>query len=529
MTISRRNFNKGASLIVAGGLLASPLTTLASSAADKEPIVETRYGKVRGLRQDNGLYTFKGIPYAASTAGKNRFMAPQQREPWSGIRDCIEWGPIAPQGASRANPSGGMGHDFARFFGVGSEIDVTQSEDCLVLNIFTPALDKRKRPVMVWIHGGGFSIGGSTGQRSDGSNVALHQDVVTVSLNHRLGVMGYCHLGEYDGDFAHSGNVGQLDLIAALHWVRDNIEQFGGDPEMVMIYGESGGGGKVSTLMAMPAASGLYQRSICQSGTANRLPSADAASEYAGALLKELNIPTSDIRKLQEVPVEQLVAAASRMELATSGGMRQGFVPTANTVDLPVNPVEAVASGSSQVPFMIGCTKHEATLFLGASGTNPADVTEEALKAQLNGMFRDQADALLEGYKANHPDHTPGDLLVRIMTDRTRMGSIELAEAHIKGGGAATYMYLFTWESPVLPHLKSAHGIDGTFYFDNTESIEISSGNPEALTLAKGVSTAWANFARYGKPSGPGLPEWPEYTLENRETMILSADRKSVV
>jgi len=523
MTITRRNFAKSASLITAGSLFASPLIARASAANGKAPIVDTVYGKVRGVRQEDGIYTFKGIPYAASTAGANRFMAPQKRDPWAGVRDCIDWGPIAPQGASQANPSGGMGHDFARFFGVGSEIAVSQSEDCLVLNVFTPALDNRKRPVMVWIHGGGFSIGGSTGQRSDGSNVALHQDVVTVSLNHRLGVLGYCHLHGYDGDFVHSGNVGQLDLIAALEWVRDNIEHFGGDPDTVLVYGESGGGGKVSTLMAMPGASGLYHRSICQSGTANRLPSADQATEYAGLLLKELDLATDDIRKLQQVPVERLIATASKMELSGAPGMRMGFVPTANTVDLPRNPIEAVADGSSPVPFMIGCTKHEASLFLSASGTDPATVTEERLQHQLRGMFHDKADDLLEGYRANHPEHTPGDLLVRIMTDRTRMASIELAEAHIQAGGAPTYMYLFTWESPVLPHLKSAHGIDGTFYFDNTESVEITSDNPEALSLAKSVSTAWANFAKYGEPSAPGLPDWPQYSLENRETMVLSA------
>lgn len=523
MSITRRQFAKSISLIMASSLFTGPFPSQAAISRGKEPIVETQYGKVRGIRQENGVYSFRGIPYAASTAGANRFMAPQKRDPWAGVRDCLHWGPTAPQGASRANPAGGMGRDFARFFGTGSESPTVQSEDCLVLNISTPGLDNRKRPVMVWFHGGGFNIGGSSGQRSDGTHVALHQDVVTVSLNHRLGVLGYCHLGGYDSDFAHSGNAGQLDLIAALEWVRDNIEHFGGDPDMVLIYGESGGGGKVSTLMAMPAARDLYHRSICQSGTANRVPDADEASEYAGQLFHTLDLSTQDPRKLQQVPVEQLIAIASQMEMNNPAGMRRGFVPTANTVDLPRNPIEAIAEGSSPQPFIIGCTKHEASLFLTAAGTDVTHVTEQELNSQLQSMFQDKAEEVLEGYRNNHPDLAPGDLLVRIASDRTRMGSIDLAEAHIRGGGMGTYMYLFTWESPVLPYLKSAHGIDGTFFFDNTESIEITRDNPEALTLAKSMSTAWAHFARHGEPAAPGLPAWPRYSPEKRATMIFSA------
>lgn len=336
-------------------------------------------------------------------------------------------------------------------------------------------------------------------------------------------MLGYCHLGEFDSAFVNSGNVGQLDLIAALDWVRANIHAFGGDPECVMVHGESGGGGKIGTLLGMPNAAGLFHRAVLQSGTANRLPTRDQAAEWAAVLLKELQIPKDQVRQLQQVPVDRLIATASKMELDAQAGPRRGFVPTMGTTDLPVAPIDAVASGSARIPVMLGCTRHEMALMLMGAGTDPRTVTDDQLQARVRGMFGAKAPALLDGYRSNHPDYSPGDMLVRIMSDSMRMGAIDLAEAHVKAGGAPTYMYLFTWETPVLPYLKAAHGIDGTFYFDNTESVEIAQGNPVARALATKASAAWANFARSGKPFAPGLPQWPEYSLEKRETMILSA------
>ena len=522
MRVTRREFSRYSSLLVSGSLIASPWKVLASDIGT-EPIVETSSGRVRGYVQD-GVYVFKGIPYAASTAGENRFMPAQPVEPWAGVRDCLEWGPLAPQGSSQLNPRQGLGNeDFALIFGSEPDAPSLQSEDCLTVNVFTPSIRGfRARPVMVWIHGGGFGIGSGSGARANGINLANRQDVVTVSINHRLGVLGYAHFAELDPDFAHSGNLGQLDLIAALEWIQDNIAVFGGDPRRIMVHGESGGGGKIGTLLGMPAAQGLFSRAILQSGTANRLPNVDQATKQAEQLLMDLGVDSA--RALQALPFEQLIASASKLEAQAGAGPRAGWVPTQGTIDLPRAPIEAVAAGAAPIPLVIGGTQSEMALMLAGAGTNPQTLTEEQLQQRVQATYAEQAGAILEGYRGNHPDLSPGDLLVRILTDDMRMGGIELAEAHVRSGRGATYMYLFTWQSPLLPNLGAAHGIDGTFYFDNTETVGIAKGDPDAQALAARASAAWANFARRGRPVAEGLPRWTTYSLEQRETMILSAD-----
>jgi para-nitrobenzyl esterase len=354
-------------------------------------------------------------------------------------------------------------------FGHGDELVI--DEDCLFLNVWTPGLDAGKRPVMVWLHGGGFTTGSGASDAFDGTNLARHEDVVVVTINHRLGLLAFTHLGDVGGDaYADSGNAGTLDMVAALQWVRDNIEAFGGDPGNLTIFGESGGGGKVNVLLATPAANGLFQRAICQSGVAGglmQLPERAGATADAERFLAELGLQPGDLAPLSTSPLERLLEADRA--LAGGGLMGSGGVGRSPVIDgrvLPSQPFDAVADGTAaDVPLIVGTTRDEgATFFAGIPAMRDLSRDDLAGAAAMWTMGV-PADDLVALYERNRPGATPGDLVISLMSDAAfRIPSIELAERRLRGASAPTYMYLFTWESPVLGGiLKAGHGLDIRF------------------------------------------------------------------
>ncbi|HVS63358.1 MAG TPA: carboxylesterase/lipase family protein [Thermoanaerobaculia bacterium] len=526
----RRLLKSGAALTVLGAVGGPGFVGRALRARTRvaEPIASTTSGKVRGLVEE-GVYAFKGIPYGASTAGANRFRRARPPEPWSSVRDAFDYGPAAPQ------PPGRIRRE-------------EMSEDCLVLNVWTRGLDDGgRRPVMLWLHGGGFSTLSSSSALYDGVNLCQRGDVVVLGLNHRLNVFGFLHLGDVAGPrYSDSGNVGMLDIVHALEWIRDNIESFGGDPHNVTIFGESGGGRKVSTLLAMPEAKGLFHRAIIQSGPGLHLQPRDKADVMSRLLLEELGLEPealdeSGIERLQQLPIDDLVTAYRTVEQRLDSRSRtigrfeqRGFVPTVGTDALPDYAFDPVASElSAEVPILIGSNRHEMAYFarLRDREVYERKLTEAQLEERVRDMAGSAAERVLEVYRRLYPDADPSLRWMLMQSDRTyRFDSITLAQRKASAGRAPCWMYLFAWESPVDEGRALAHhALEISFAFDNTtRAPEMSGGGPEAAALAAKVSSAWIAFARNGDPSTGSLPDWPPYAAPRRATMVFD-DACSVV
>src|SRR6266850_5039651 len=515
---SRRDFLKQASIFVAasGAFLKS-----ADGADETFVAADTAFGKIRGV-DAGGIKTFKGIPYGANTAGKNRFMPPADPVKWTGIRDALEFGHSAPQsdpGARRTTS------DLA----VAAAGLPAEGEDCLVLNVWTPAVnDGRKRPVMLWCHGGGFSTGSGSSPGTDGTNLARRGDVVVVTINHRLNVLGFTCLAEFGGtDFAQSGDVGMLDIVHALKWVRQNIEHFGGDPNTVTIFGQSGGGRKVGTLLAMPSAKGLFHRAIIESGPTIKLVERDQAARVAGELLAKLGLNNSQMRELQNLPVEKIMAAYFAVVRSTNvDQMTMGFSPTVDGRAVPRHPFHPTASDvSANVPLMLGSTRTELTNGADAAAFS---LSEDGMRGRIRGLLGEKADSVIDVYKKANPDATPSDIYFLIASDN-RYGApvMKIAERRAALGKGPVYLYYFRWETPFAGgRLKSPHTIEIPFAFDNVKTSRLTSSSPEAPALADKVSDAWIAFARTGDPNTPKLPRWPSFDAKDRPTMVFNNQSK---
>lgn len=477
-------------------------------------IVETTAGKVRG-KVTNTIFGFKGIPYGATTGGRNRFQPPNKPEPWTDVRETLTYGASSPQPARGAS----LLRD-----AIGDARAETEDDACLYLNVWTPGIgDGHKRPVLFWCHGGGFTMGSGSAGFYNGINLAKRGDVVIVTINHRLGPLGFCYLGELAGEeYAASGNVGMLDIVAALEWVRDNITAFGGDPGNVTIFGESGGGAKVSVLMAMPSAVGLFHRAIVQSGPGLHMVPRERATATAEKLLKELGVSAKDTNRLHSLTSAQIIAANAKI----NRNPLQGWAPVVDGQVLPHHPFNPVAPAiSAHIPLMIGTNKDEATLFLLPDpGVRTLD--EAGLHTRVQEFVGEKADALIAAYRHVSPEASPSDIFLAIASDRMmRMDSITLAERKHAQGAAPVFMYLFTWETPALDgKLKSCHALEIPFVFDNLAHSGNFVGNaPECAGIAERMSEAWLAFARSGMPSAHNLPDWPAYTPTERATMIFDA------
>ena len=513
-----------------GSICATLLATTAIPALAQPkptPIVQTQAGKVQGL-EDDGVDAFLGIRYGKAPVGELRFQPPVDPDPWENIADATGMGAPCMQLYS---PSGPNETDLTRQM-QGIFLTATESkidnEDCLFLNVWTPDADDGKRPVMVWFHGGGYAYGSGGWPAYNGRNLAEKGDVVVVTVNHRLNAFGYMNLADAFGDdFAASGNAGNLDLVQSLEWVRDNIAAFGGDPENVTIMGESGGGSKVSHLMAMPSAAGLFDKAVVQSGPGVTSGNPAEAAATATMLMTSLGVSTAE--ELRAVPAETIVDAVR--ELTAGSGMGEGpsFGPIADGTVLPRNPfLPAAPEQSRDVPLLIGYNKDEMTLFM-ASQPWFGMLNDAALDAMVTGMGP-QAVAAVAAYREMHPDYSPTHIATAAMGARFVQGTYLLADQQSRTATAPVYVYRLTWETPVADGvLRSPHTLDIPFMFANAEeSAALVGTGAQQMAMEEMMSDAWISFARSGTPESNLLPEWEPYTVGSRNVMELDVEPRLV-
>lgn len=490
------------------------------------PVVRTDAGLIQGERRAE-VVRFLGIPYAASISGANRFQPPQPVAPWEGVRPTVRYADSSPQ----------QSEELAGTTPVTPAFDppayVKPGDDCLALNVWAPSGADGSLPVMVWLHGGGWTSGSGSCAIYDGENLAGRGDVVVVTVNHRLGASGLTDLSRViGGAFSDSANLGIKDIVAALTWVRENIAAFGGNPDLVTIFGESGGGWKVNTMLGVPAAEGLFHRAVVESGPLTRFLTPHQADDLARAVLSELDVTPEVAERLNHLSTADIVAAEGRV-LASypmsmqAPGFPTGFWPVADGTFIPrhVNDPDAAPS-SRDVPLLIGQNGTEFTLFM-LRDTAAYSLDVAGLEARVGGAFGPElAPAILGGYRRDFPSDPPSKLWFRIYSDFA-MGTLTSAIMDVRSGPgmAPVYAFRFDWDTPIEDgSLFSPHTIEIPFVFDNVTTdagVVMTGGGAEAAALGAQVSGAWVEFARTGVPAVDGLPHWSPYTAATRASMYL--------
>ena len=533
-TISRRGLMQGA-VAVAGGALVSSLGSAipaAAQAADAKPgksggqivaasihnnVAETDSGKIAGYER-KGIVVFKGVPYGGSTEGKNRFMPPTKPTPWTGVRPAMYWGWVSPQPFTNSvkGRRGGWAHDDEAWMFEWE--DGKPSEDCLRLNVWTPGLDNKKRPVIFWIHGGGFYSGSSYELKAyEGENLARRGDVVVVSMNHRLGALGYMNLAEFGEQYASSANAGMLDIVAALQWVKTNVANFGGDPGKVMIFGQSGGGRKTSSLLGMPAAKGLFHRASIQSSDPYSQGSLETTAKAAAAVVKQLGLTKDTISKIHELSVEAIIAAGldanpGNSWIAVVDGKilpRKTFDPTATEI-------------SADVPVMFGSVLNEMANTIQMGDASLENMSLDEAKKRMTAQYKERTDAVIAAVQHDFPNAKPFEVYSRAAGVNMRLNLVKAAGAKAALGKAAAYNYLFQWQTPLLDgRPRSFHCSELPFVFYNTDLCErMTGGGAVPMALSAKMADAWINFARNGNPNHADLPNWPAFSSETVPTMV---------